>query len=196
MGKQLFFIVTYFGVVNLLILTLILYSLYLLHEKHPGYSLKYNVFSFNEQFKALPDNNQQMESIAISHDARVDVLKEFFKRYKSPLADHADTIVKNADIYSIDYKLLPAIAMQESTLCKKIPKDSYNCWGFGIYGRKVTRFSSYDEAIETVSKTLAKQYVQQGLSNPEAIMTKYTPSSNGSWANTVSLIMNRINTAL
>ena len=36
-----------------------------------------------------------------------------------------------------DYRLLPAIAMQESTLCRSIPVDSHNCWGWGIYGDKV-----------------------------------------------------------
>ena len=82
--------------------------------------------------------------------------------------------------------------MQESTLCKKAPKNSYNCWGFGIYGKKVTRFDNYHIAIETVTKTLATKYKDQGLETPEQIMSKYTPSSNGSWAKGVLGFMERM----
>ena len=77
-------------------------------------------------------------------------------------------------------------------LCKKIPKDSYNCWGFGIYGKKVTRFSGFEEAIDKVSKTLAQDYHAQGLEDPSEIMSKYTPSNSGVWAENVSYIMDRI----
>jgi hypothetical protein len=79
--------------------------------------------------------------------------------------------------------------MQESTLCKVIPANSYNCWGFGIYGNTVTRFSSYQEAINTVTKALATKYKQYGLVTPDQIMTLYTPDSNGSWAFNVNRFM-------
>ena len=112
--------------------------------------------------------------------------------YNSPLEQFAPDIVRTADKYGLDYRLLSSIAMQESNLCKKIIKDSYNCWGFGIYGTKVTRFQSYPEAIETVSKTLAKEYKNKGFETPEQIMKKYTPSSNGSWARGVNHFMNQL----
>jgi hypothetical protein len=125
-------------------------------------------------------------------EARIEVLKEFFKRYNSPLLSHAELIVATADKYSLDWKLVPAIAMQESTLCKKIPKNSFNCWGFGIYGGKITRFANYDEAIETVTKTLAREYKEKrGLEEPHEIVTRYTPGS-GTWADKVTLVMNSI----
>jgi hypothetical protein len=98
-----------------------------------------------------------------------------------------------ADKYKLDYRLVPAIAMQESNLCKNLPgklKDSHNCWGFGVYGTKVTKFDNYNDAINTVTKTLAIQYVGKGLETPEQIMTRYTPGSNGSWANGVNHFMN------
>ena len=78
-----------------------------------------------------------------------------------------------------------AIAQQESNLCKVIQIDSHNCWGFGIYGDKVTRFSSYPEALDTVAGTLKKKYIDQGLDTPEEIMVRYTPPSveiGGTWA--------------
>ena len=72
--------------------------------------------------------------------------------------------------------------MQESNLCRLIPEDSHNCWGWGIYGTTVTRFDSYDEAIETVAKGIKKNYIDKGLVTASAIMKVYTPQSKGSWA--------------
>lgn len=119
-------------------------------------------------------------------DSRVANLKRFFRKYNSPLYDHAEFIVNTSDKYKFDYRLLPAIAMQESGVCRVIPNDSHNCWGWGIYGTTVTRFDSYPLAIEAVSKGLKTGYIDKGLTTPEQIMAKYTPSSNGSWAHGVN----------
>jgi hypothetical protein len=115
-------------------------------------------------------------------DKRVAILKAFLRQYDSPLYDHAEFIVKVSDENQLDYRLIPAIAMQESTGCKFIPHNSYNCWGWGIYGNTVTRFTSYPEAIDTVARGLKKNYIDHGLTTTEQIMKKYNPSSNGSWA--------------
>lgn len=115
-------------------------------------------------------------------DGRVANLKNFFRKYNSPLYDFAEDIVRVADKYGFDYRLLPAIAMQESTLCKYIPENSFNCWGYGIYGNQVLKFSSYKEAIEVVAQGLKKNYIDKGLTTPESVMKKYTPSSPGTWA--------------
>ncbi len=115
-------------------------------------------------------------------DSRVANLKSFFRKYNSPLYDYADLIVTVSDENNFDYRLLPAIAMQESNVCRYIPNDSSNCWGWGIYGDTVTKFTSYDEAIQTVAKGIKKDYINKGLVTASAIMEKYTPSSQGSWA--------------
>lgn len=148
-------------------------------------------------YAAIPGAQQTIILKINSEDARVGAVKDFFAYYKSALTPYAQTVVSAADKYDIDYRLLPAIAMQESTLCKKTPKNSFNCWGFGIYGKKVTRFSNYKEAIEAVSKTLGLKYKAAGLETPEQIMTKYTPSSpNGSWAQGISRTMERLSVDL
>ncbi len=117
-----------------------------------------------------------------TNDIRVANLKYFFRKYNSVLYDYAEVFITAADKYQFDYRLLPAIAMQESNLCKYIYEGSHNCWGWGIYGGKVTRFASYEEAIETISKGIKLYYIDKGLTTPEEIMRKYTPPSDGSWA--------------
>lgn len=125
-------------------------------------------------------------------DIRVANLKYFFRKYDSVLYDQSEYIVTMADLYKLDYRLIPAIAMQESNLCKHIYEGSHNCWGWGIYGDKVTRFDSYNEAIETISRGIKRNYIDKGLTTPEAIMRKYTPPSDGSWAFGVNTFLKMI----
>jgi len=143
-----------------------------------------NVLGEISQFSASYNNNSSgnYEAEIQVVDGRVANLKSFFRKHNSSLYDHADKIVEVSDKYQFDYRLLPAIAMQESNLCRVIPDDSYNCWGWGIYGTTVTKFDSYDDAIETVAKGIKKNYIDQGLVTASAIMKKYTPPSQGSWA--------------
>lgn len=141
-----------------------------------------------EQEKTTPELLAEFKT----DDIRVANLKYFFRKYNSVLYDKSEFIVKMADMYKLDYRLIPAIAMQESNVCKYIPDNSHNCWGWGIYGGKVTRFASYEEAIETISRGLKLYYVDKGLTTPEAIMRKYTPPSDGSWAFGVNTFLKMI----
>ncbi len=118
-------------------------------------------------------------------DVRRKILVDFLSRYSSPLVPYADTIIEVSDREGIHYGLLPAIAMVESGLCKKIPENSYNCWGWGIYGTTVTRFSSYGEAIDTVARGLKRNYIAKGMVSTEEIMRNYNPSNHNGWAQSV-----------
>src|SRR3989338_1998800 len=93
-------------------------------------------------------------------DARPLLLDKFFSRYHSPLAGHGEKIVNAADKNGIDWRLIPGIAFQESNLCSKIPKKSYNCWGWAIYTGKLSgaAFQSYDDAIEKIYLGLKREY--------------------------------------
>ncbi len=183
---------SFFTLTPILLLITILYFLFLSYDSKAYKNLISQRSSRRLAFAALPSVENVLGDSIISKDARIEIIKQFFAKYKSPLEPYAENIVKDADKYGLDYRLLPAIGMQESNLCHKIITDSYNCWGFGIYGKKVTRFESYPEAIDTVSKTLANNYIAGGLDTPEKIMKKYTPSSNGSWAYSVNYFMNQL----
>ncbi|HVZ11514.1 MAG TPA: hypothetical protein VG965_00650 [Patescibacteria group bacterium] len=196
MKTRLLLLGVYFLITPIFILTLIFYQTFLFQKAHATAEIvapeDINVTTYNATPVSVPITVAHIDA----HEARVDVLKEFFARYSSPLEAYAGQIVETADRYGLDYRLLPAIAMQESTLCKRTPKNSFNCWGFGIYGGKVTRFSDYGQAIETITKTLARDYHQKGLEQPEEIMSRYTPANTNDWAGNVSYIMDRIASAL
>lgn len=143
-------------------------------------------------YAALPSVDSQITDSIEQKDSRVEIVRQFFQKYRSPLVPHAEDIVKYADIYGLDFRLVPAIGMQESNLCTKAPAGSNNCWGYGIYGKKVIVFETYTQAIEAVSKNLALNYKDIGLVTPEEIMTKHTPSSDGSWAQAINHFMDEM----
>ncbi len=122
-------------------------------------------------------------------DARAGLVANFLERHNSPLTpydQYGQFFVDLADKYGIDFRLVPAIAMQESNLCKVIPEGSNNCLGFGVHARGTLTFDRYEDGFERAARELKANYIDRGLTTPEQIMTKYTPSSNGSWAASVN----------
>ena len=140
-------------------------------------------------YASLPTKFPTIHGEVGSKDARAEIIKKYLESYNSPLVPHSELIVEVADKYSLDFRLIPAIAQQESNLCKIIPPDSYNCWGWGIHSKGTLGFESFEEGIETVSKGLREQYLNKGYGTIEDIMSKYTPQSNGSWARGVNQFM-------
>lgn len=151
-----------------------------------------DIDSFQPENSTEPYLVGSIESDVKLIDGRAAKLRRYLRSINSPLFDYSDLLVEEADKFGYDYRLLVAISLQESTGCKFIPENSYNCWGWGIYGDKVTRFASYDEAIRTVSAGIKKNYLDKGLITTEQIMKKYTPGSNGSWAWAVRYFFHRI----
>lgn len=186
--KKVFFALSYLISIPIFLSFVVLFSLYFKYDVNGYVSRQIH----KPNYQALPAANSNSDVSIENRDGRVKNLDDFFKGYESPLEGHAQTIVREADKHNLDYRLLPAIAMQESTLCKKIIKDSYNCWGFGIYKGKVTKFENYDEAIETITRTLAQKYVSQGFVTIEDIVRKYSPNDTGRWEFVVNLIMDKL----
>ena len=173
-----------FGLVFLLVTVLAIYEIH---------ATSSNLTAINTvAFAALPTSQNIQSAEIIQGDGRVERLREFFAAYNSPLEPYAEDVVAAADEYGLDFRLVPSIAMQESGLCKTIPNNSYNCWGFGVYGGTAVHFDSYKDGIWTVTKTLAEKYKANGLITPQQIMTMYTPSSNGSWAFGVNTFMQQL----
>lgn len=187
MDKQTTILVGWFGATVTTLLTSILLLIYV--------SFEHKVLPTTQNFKlyaALPTSSlTSTDSIEIK-DARAKIVEDFFKGYKSQLAGYSDYFIEAADKYNLDFRLLPAIAMQESNGGKKMIKDSYNPFGFGIYGSLALRFVSFEEAIEKVAHSLRYDYLDQGLETAEQIMSKYTPPSlgkGGAWAKGINTFM-------
>jgi len=134
-----------------------------------------------------------VSAILESDDAREIIIANFLERYNSPMKPYdyyGKKLVEIADQNGLDFRLMPAIAMQESGLCKMTnPNAPHNCLGFGIHSRGTLDFESYEAGFERAAKEIKEKYVDIGLETPEAIMRKYTPSSDGSWAEAIKQFM-------
>lgn len=144
-------------------------------------------------YTGLPSVLGSFSNIVTTGDARPEILRQFLADHKSPLEPYAKFIVEKADEVGLeDPRLIVAIAMCESNLCKRIPEDSYNCWGFQ---NGTTKFPSMEWAISRVAETLKEQYLDKGLKTPEEIMVKYAPPSvekGGPWAQCVRQYLNQL----
>jgi hypothetical protein len=192
--KNIFLIGVFFTIAPLT-LGISLFSLYSLktseavHKAEAEGTLFVSPNSGVRVYASLPEKKPTVTETFETGDARPEIVRQYLSRYKSPLEPQAGFIVSIADKYSIDFRLITAIAQQESNLCKIIPPGGYNCWGWGIHSQGTLGFQSFEEGIETVSKGLKEKYIDMGYLTPDEIMTKYTPQSNGSWARGVNQFM-------
>lgn len=193
--KNLIVIGSYFIFTFFFIVLSTVYLSVLSFEKNSDFQKNKNNLSLKPKvsYAALPSTQNLLKDNIKYRDIRIEVVSSFFQKYNSDLLPFSQNVIDAADKYNIDFRFVPAIAMQESNLCKKAPKDSYNCWGYEVYGAKTKKFKNFPSAINAVSQTLAEDYVRYGLVTPEQIMKKYTPGSNGSWAKGVSHFMNQLN---
>jgi len=144
-------------------------------------------------FAALPDQTTYIKTSLKTADARPEIIRQYLEKYNSPLLPHANLLVEIADEYDFDYRWMVAIAQQESNLCKKIPANSFNCWGWGIYGDKVTRFDNYEHAITSIAPQFKDKFLK-GMhdEDPYQVMQTYAPPSEGSWAFGVMQFFNEL----
>jgi len=135
-----------------------------------------------------------VESNLETQDGRAEIVANFLERKGSPLKpyDHyGKVLVEIADKYSLDFRFLPAIMMQESNLCKNIPEGSYNCLGFGIHSKGTLGFENYEAGFERAARELRANYVEQGRIQVSEIARKYTASVD-EWTDAVNQFMSEM----
>jgi len=84
-------------------------------------------------------------------DQRIARVEAFFQAYSCPAPTHAAEYVRAADLYGIDYRILPAISLLEST-CGSFQRGN-NHWGWDSLR---TAFPSVEHGIDFVTRQLAQ----------------------------------------
>jgi hypothetical protein len=129
-------------------------------------------------------------------DPRAQILKDYLDKHNSPLAAYAQDFIDAADMYDVDWRLVPAIAGTESTFGKRIPGGhdplytTYNAWGWGVYGTQALGFESWKDGIYTLNKGLREDYIARGLLTPQQMNKRY--ASSQAWGGHVAHFMNDI----
>lgn len=141
---------------------------------------------------------QVLGASVVAGDARALLLSQFLNQHQSPLAEYSQYILDRAEHYGIDYRLVPAIAMCESNVGKRMPSsDSHNAWGISVETGETSgaNFPNWLYAIDWVSRYLKEKYYARGITSLIDIGAIYAPPSveNGnSWANCVGHFMDQI----
>jgi len=131
----------------------------------------------------------------VPKEARPLILGKFLESYHSPLAPYAGYILEVSEKYNLDWRLLTAIAGNESLFGRVVPHNSYNAWGWGVHSRGTVRFGSWEEGIERVARSLKEDFIDQGLVTLELMMSRYAPVSiqnDYPWADNVRFFMERL----
>ncbi len=87
-------------------------------------------------------------------DDRAAKIDAYFAQWDLPLAGHGKGMVAAADKYGIDWRLLPALAMLETTGGKNLCDEGDNFNPFG-YGSCTIHFDTFEDAFDAVAKTLS-----------------------------------------
>lgn len=150
----------------------------------PASPQKYSIYS------SKPLTLVQSEQDVDSRDSRAQKINEIFKYYNCPLEGLGEVFVNEADKNDIPWWLVASVAFQESSCGKNTPKidgqETYNAWGWGVYGNNIHSFDNWARGIEVISAYFKTRFFSQGVTEPCDIMKVYTPSSNGSWCSGVN----------
>jgi hypothetical protein len=103
-------------------------------------------------------------------DSRCQALRNFFLLYESRLAKHALMFVKTADDHKLDWRLLPGIAMVETSGGKHGTPNNVFGWNSGK-----TRFASVEAGILFVARRFTRSPIYAGRT-AMGILEKYNPA--------------------
>lgn len=126
-------------------------------------------------------------------ETKVKNIETYMNARNAPLGKKAKYMVIMANKFSIDYRLVPAISIIESSGGAKLYRP-YNAWGWG--GAEGFTFEDWYDSIYTVSRGIARGYYARGATTPEAMAPTYNPHTPDEWGSKVSFTMNQIGPAL
>jgi len=152
----------------------------------------------NIPFQVAKENSAIITQEEVVRKEKAEKIDGYFANRDAPLEGYGMKFVLEAEKYNLDWRLLPAIAMRETTggkqICKN-PNFPNNAFGWGSCKMG---FESIDKSIEHIAKSISgnnpnvKAY-KQGMTSSE-ILKKYNPDSIiPGYSLQVIKIMNSIN---
>ena len=149
---------------------------------------------------ATIQQNNEIESViglqTATFESRAALVDAYFAKHNSALEGYGMKMVLAADKYQIDWRLVPTIAMLESTggnhPCKNDP-ENFAGWN----GCKGDRFDSIDHTIEVISMNLggyspATERAYNGKTIKQIINAYNPPSIAPNYLRHALLVMNEI----
>lgn len=88
-------------------------------------------------------------------DTRAEKIDAYFAQWDLPMSGYGADLVAAADMYGIDWRLLPALAMLETTGGKHTCKNANGMNNFFGYGSCKIKFARPEDSFYAVAKTLS-----------------------------------------
>ena len=125
-----------------------------------------------------------VEDLSMHQDKRYERLESFFQSFGCPSPHYVNEYLGAADQYAIDYRLLPAISVLESTC--GIYQRKNNRWGWASARRG---FSSFRSGLQYIARQLSEGRYYKNKSLPEKVHM-YNPDPQ--YARMVDKLMRKI----
>lgn len=150
--------------------------------------------SINSVVATLNSKNQSKEEMKLDQDRKEksEKIDAYFAKYDLPLAGYGMEMVLASEKQGIDWRLIPAIAMRETTGGKFACKNNPFGWGSCKIG-----FNDFSHAIQSVTEHLAGNnprtaHYYEGKNVREILVTYNPPSIVPKYADQVINIMEKI----
>ena len=118
------------------------------------------------------------------HDARLKTLQKFFRKAGCPAQKYSAVFLEAADVYDLDWRLLPSISFIESTGGKAARNNNFFGWDSGR-----AAFPTPTAGIHAVGYRLAHSDLYRDK-DVDGILATYNP--NADYATRVKSVMRRI----
>lgn len=129
----------------------------------------------------------QAQEITVIVDDRASRIDAYYQSHDMPLFGYGKKMVAEADKNEIDWRLIPAISVRESSggihKCKSVPNSHLG------YGSCKIGFESTEQEIELVAAKLGKGKYYAGKSTEEKLRTYNPPSVLPAYPQQVMKIM-------
>ena len=134
--------------------------------------------------RVSPQQTQKTPAPDYREDPRMESLRRFFQKGDCPAQAYSRAFLEAADVYALDWRLLPSISFVESTGGKAAPNNNMFGWDEGR-----AQFDSPTQGIHKVGYQLAHSDLYRHKS-VDAILATYNP--NVEYAAKVKWVMRRI----
>jgi hypothetical protein len=156
------------------------------------YAGEYNLSSSQSTGGTIPSRTN-----FLTLDPRVVAMNKFLNDYHSPMAQHAELFIIEADRHGLDWRLIASISGVESAFGNLIPKGTNNGWGWRGKDRNEdgwSVFPTWEDAITHITERMALGYGTD--LTPYDIESTYCPPCGETglhlWANGVNRFMNEL----
>jgi len=128
--------------------------------------------------------NPPVKTPVFTADRRIERLRLFFDSYSCPAPRHIADYLRAADTYGLDYRILPALSVRESTCGQYEQLNNRWGWDSGQSG-----FGSIASGIDYVARQLAEAPQYKGKTLDQVLWT-YNPRA--AYPGEVKKIMEKI----